>query len=178
VHRAAPCRNVPVTFTLDISMTTAALQLFEGVLSRAFAELDVDPVPVYTFALYHDHESEAVSVCVDTEENSRAVVAAINRYNAKYFLSEIKAGSLKGASLWQANVGRSLSLGDFARVNLARTSLDGLVTDAGFYLEMGRAVCSAAQRVAARSPDPSRVVFACSGENDEVALVWALPADA
>jgi len=40
---------------------------------------------VYTFALYHDHESAAVSVCVDTEANSRRVVAHTNRYNMKHF---------------------------------------------------------------------------------------------
>ena len=154
-----------------------ATDLFRAVLVRALEELEAAPIPIYTFALYHDHESSAVSVCVDTEESSQRLVLSTNRYNAGHFLQEVRAGNLRGASLWQANIGRSLSLGDFARVNLARSPLNGLAIDDDFYLEMVRAVCEVAERIGALSPDPNRVIYATSGKDDEVAYVWSLPTD-
>lgn len=93
------------------------VSFFASVLNNAIAMLRTDAVPVFTFAFYHDHESGAVSVCVDTEANSNSQVRSTNRYNTKHFRTEIAGGDLAGASLWQANIGRNLSLGDFAKVN-------------------------------------------------------------
>ena len=154
-----------------------AEDLFQDVLGRALTELERAPIPIYTFVLYHDHESGAVSVCADTEENSQRTVQSINAYNAKHFLREVRGNNLAGAALWQANIGRSLSLGDFAKVNLARTDLGALVPDASFYLEMVKSLCVVAPHVVALSGDPGRLVFAASGENEEVAYVWAMPSD-
>src|SRR3982750_3530417 len=58
---------------------------FVSVLRDAIAHPRAEAVPVYTFAFYHDHESGAVSVCVDTEASSARQVRATNRYNAKHF---------------------------------------------------------------------------------------------
>ena len=154
-----------------------AEDLFKEVLNQAISELRNEEFAVYTFALYHDHESNAVSVCVDTEENSRRTVQRINSYNAKHFLREVGAANLPGAALWQANIGRSLSLGDFAKVNLARRELDKLVPSETLYLEMVKCLCAAAPRIAALSSDPSRLLFAASGESAEIAYVWAMPSD-
>lgn len=147
--------------------------LFGEVLERALAEIATAQLPVYTFVLYHDHESEAVSVCADTEERSAGVVATMNRYNAGYFAKAVANGDLKGASLWQSNIGRSLSLGDFALVNVARTPLPSGPVDDDFYVSMVRAVVSVEARVISLSPHPERLLFACSGMNDEVAYVWS-----
>ena len=153
-------------------------QFLSSVLDRALIEVQRAHVPVFTFAFYHDHESGAVSVCVDTEERSNETVQSINRYNMTYFMEAVKNGDLKSAGLWQANIGRSLSLGDFALVNAARTNLGDVKPDSGFYVEMVQCLAAMHQRVAALSPHPERVVLACSGPDDEVAYVWALPADA
>ena len=161
----------PLSSSVSQQMETASL--LAAVLKSALRDIAARQLPVYTFALYHDHESEAVSVCVDTEECSARTVAAINRYNAGYFSKAIAGGDLKGAGLWHANIGRSLSLGDFALVNVARTPLPPGVNDDEFYLAMVRAVMSVEDRVAALSPHPERLLFACSGINDEVAYVWS-----
>ena len=150
-----------------------ASERFDAVLATALKRVAKDRVPVFTFALYHDHESGAVSVCVDTEESSRRSVAATNRFNATYFAKAIAAGDLETASLWQANIGRSLSLGDFALVNVARTSIDKIAVTGDFYLSMVRSLMAAQDRVLALSPNPERVVFACSGASGEVAYVWS-----
>ena len=97
--------------------------LFDRVLAEAIAVVRREHVRVFTFAFYHDHESHAISVCVDTEESSKRLVASSNAYNQKYFWPAIEKGDLEDAALWTANIGRSLSLGDFAFVNLARTDL-------------------------------------------------------
>jgi hypothetical protein len=147
---------------------------FADVLNAALSELHAAPVPVYTFALYHDHESAAVSVCVDTETRSRKTVQDINRLNLTYFLKAVETGDLRSASLWQANIGRSLSLGDFAMVNVARTSLPAPV-DEKFYVAMVRALVSMHTEIARVSAQPEQVVLACSSAEDEVGYVWSLP---
>jgi hypothetical protein len=150
-----------------------ASSLFEAVLEAALREVAARALPVFTFALYHDHESAAVSVCVDTEESSARAVASMNRYNMGYFAKAIAKGDLKAAGLWQANIGRSLSLGDFALVNAARTPLGPVAVNEEFYLSMVKAVMAVQQQVLSLSPHPERLVFACSGADDEVAYVWS-----
>ena len=149
--------------------------LFAEVLEKAISEVKARQIPVFTFAFYHDHESAAVSVCVDTEENSNRFVVDQNRYNMGYFLPAVANGELTTASLWQANVGRSLSLGDFHLVNVARTEFGGGEVDEHFYVGMVRALVAVQDRVAQLSPHPERLVFVCSGADDEAGLVWALP---
>jgi hypothetical protein len=149
------------------------LSFFTSVLNSALLDVAAKKLPVFTFALYHDHESGAVSVCVDTEENSNRSVVSMNRYNMRYFMQALTNGDLKSAGLWQANIGRSLSLGDFALVNAARTSLGNLTVDGGFYLDMMKSLVAVRDQVAALAPEPERLVFACSGANDEVAFVWS-----
>jgi hypothetical protein len=151
---------------------------FASVLGDAIAQLRAEAVPVYTFAFYHDHESGAVSVCADTESNSARRVRATNRYNAKHFRAAVAEGDLAGASLWQANGGRNLSLGDFARVNLARAEFGGPEVGDDFHLLMVRALMALEGEVAALAADPGRLLFACSGPDDEVAYVWSLAPDA
>jgi hypothetical protein len=155
-----------------------ARSLFASVLNTALSEVTVKAIPIFTFALYHDHESSAVSVCVDTEENSNRSVVATNAFNMRYFMKAIANGDLKAAELWQANVGRSLSLGDFTMVNVARTPLNSVPVDDQFYVSMVKALVAVQEQVAALSPNPERLVFACSGAEDEVAYVWSLPSDA
>ncbi len=156
----------------------APSKLLSEVLASAIAEAKQCQVPIFTFALYHDHESEAVSVCIDTEENSNRVVRSINDYNMKHFMKAARAGDLKSASLWQANIGRSLSLGDFSMVNLARRPLEAIQATDHFYAEMVQSVIAVQDQVAALSPEAKRLVFACSGADDEASYVWSLPADA
>lgn len=148
--------------------------LFASVLQRALAEVRDHAIPVYTFALYHDQESAAVSVCVDTQESSAKLVASSNRHSMKYFAEAVAEMDLKAASLWQANVGRSLSLGDFALVNVARTDLGKIKSNEAFYVTMIESVIAVQEEVAALAPDPGLLLFACPGPNDEVEYVWSL----
>ena len=148
--------------------------LFEGVLEAALAEISAKAIPVFTFAMYHDHESRAVSVCVDTEESSARSVASENRYNMRYFVEAIDGRDLKAASLWQANIGRSLSLGDFALVNVARTPLGTVAANKKFYVSMVRSIMAVEDRIVRLSPAPERLLFASSGLDDEVAYVWSV----
>lgn len=154
----------------------SAALLFHEVLESALTELELSGLPVFTFAMYHDQESGAVSVCADSEENSARAVASMNAYNAKHFGIAVAKGDLKQAALWQANVGRSLSLGDFAVLNAARRDIGDVQVDGQFYILMAQAVVAVQDRVAALAPQSDKLVFACSGADDEVALVWAMPA--
>lgn len=154
--------------------TFFASALFAEVLSNAIDEVRERGTPVYTFAFYHDHESAAVSVCVDTEANSRRFVTESNAYSIKHFAEAIAAGDLKSAVLWNANTGRNLSLGDFALVNVARANLDEITPGKGFHLAMVRALWERQQQVAELSPDPARLLFCCSSARAEVEYMWSL----
>lgn len=152
----------------------AARELFQQVLESAIRELREHRFPVFTFALFHDHESRAVSVCADTAENSSKTVQSMNRHSMKYFMEAVAEGDLEDAGLWQANIGRSLSLGDFALVNLARTPIGTIKANKRFYLDMIRAVVDRQADIAALAPDPQRLLLACSGPELEVAYVWSI----
>jgi hypothetical protein len=92
----------------------------------------------------------------------------------KHFAEAVAEKNLKTAGLWQANAGRSLSLGDFALVNAARTELGSITPDMAFYLSMIESIIAVQDEVAALSPNPEQLLFACSGPDDEVAYVWAM----
>jgi len=150
-----------------------AANLASQVILEAIAELRARAFPLFTFALYFDHESEALSVCADSEENSNLTVASINKYNAKYFHQYMAAGDAHMAKLWQANAGRSLSLGDYSLSNLARIDTPGVQQTEEFFFSLAQALVAHEEQVLALSPTPDKVVFACSGMSDEVALVWS-----
>ena len=146
--------------------------LLDQVLEKAIATVRREQVRVFTFAFYHDHESRAVSVCVDTEESSKRLVASSNAYNQKHFWPAIDAGDLSSAVLWNANVGRSLSLGDFAYVNLARAQLPRGKVTAELYLEMVRSIRAREAEIIGLASSPGSLLFCASGPDDEVAVTW------
>jgi hypothetical protein len=146
---------------------------FDQVLAEAVAAVRREGISVYTFAFYHDHESHAVSVCVDTEESSKRLVASSNAYHQKYFWPAIENGDLEHAALWTANPGRSFSLGDFALVNLARTDLPRGEIPKDFYVEMVRALHAKEAEIVALAQSPASLLFCTSGADDDVALTWA-----
>ncbi len=157
-------------------MQTASL--IQSVLRQALVEVASSGAAVFTFALYLDHESSALSVCVDTEANSARTVAQINRYNTKYFHRAVEAQDFKSAGLWQANVGRSLSLGDFALVNVARTEVPAGAVNEQFFLHLVEELVRVEDQVVQLAPVREKLIFACSSADEEVAYVWSAASDA
>ena len=149
-----------------------------SVLRNAIAHLAERAIPVFTLALYFDHESSAVSVCADTEESSIRLVASMNKYNTQHFHNAVSAADIKMASLWQANIGRSLSLGDFAVVNLCRTELPGIAQDDTLFLTMVQGLVAVEADVLSLAAAPEKLLFVCSGKDNEVAYVWSANSDA
>lgn len=147
--------------------------VLDSVLASALDEARMHSIDVYTFALYHDHESHAVSVCIDLIENSAKAVQRTNNYNMKYFVRAISDGNLKDAALWQSNIGRNLSLGDFSYINMSRRTLKDIEITGNLYLEMMRAVMSVEAKILSLASSPERVLFVCSGEDDETEYVWS-----
>lgn len=148
-------------------------RLLADVLSQAIAEVRESGLDVYTFAFYHDHESAAVSVCVDTEESSARLVLSQNAFNAKHFVRAVAEGDLQRAALFQVNTGRSLSLGDFALVNIARTDLERIRSDDRFYLSMIRTLRSRESEILQLTSAPQRLLFCSSSADDEVGYLWS-----
>ena len=150
--------------------------LLTAVMNRALELLEQQSFALYTLAFYLDHESSAIAICADTQPNSDRVVAEINRYNLRHFLDAIREADLSAAALWQANVGRSLSLGDFTAVNLARTELGDVPVDVSLCHAMVDTVIKNHSRIRKLSPNPAHTLLATSTLEDEVGLIWSLPA--
>ena len=145
----------------------------DQVIRAALNEAAKDGFRIYTFALYFDHESPALSVCMDTKENSIRQVSEQNTYSSEYFQKFIGAGDLEQAALWQANVGRNLSLGDFARVNVGRTPVAQADLSHGDYLSLIRCVMGHEREVRGLAEIADELVFCCTSPTDEVGIVWA-----
>ena len=153
--------------------------LLDGVVERALAEVAHRCIKIHTIALCHDFQGQTVSVYVDTRDNSEQQVREENRYSMKHCLHAIEIGSLREATSWQANVGRNLSLGDFAARDLARTEIPpGLLfwrTPRVAIMSMAQALMRFQDEIRRLSLDPVHTLLACSGRQEDVEFVWALP---
>jgi hypothetical protein len=147
-------------------------RLFDDVLSRAIPEVRARGIDVFTFAFYHDHESAAVSVCVDTESSSSRLVRSQNAFNITHFADAVTKGDLRKAALFKANVGRSLSLGDFEMVNVARTDIGSIRVDPEFYLKMIRALRARETDIVSLTSDVQRLLLCSSSAELEVGYTW------
>jgi hypothetical protein len=147
-----------------------------SILERAIAELQKARADVYTFSFCHEQKSGAVSVYADTEANSRRVIGALNRSSMKRFARAVKKRDLDEALMWQATVGRSLSLGDFAYKKLAKSSLGKLKSAEGLHEAMLLAAMNVAPKVASLASDREMLLFTCSTVDEEVGLVWTADA--
>ncbi len=147
-------------------------RLFEGVLSRAVREVCAADIDVFTFAFYHDHESGAVSICVDTEASSTREVRSQNAFRIRHFADAVSRGDLQMAASFKANEGRNLSLGDFEMVNVARTTIGSVPVDDNFYLQMIRAVRAHEREIVLMARDAERLLFCASSAEGEVGYTW------
>lgn len=143
------------------------------VLDEALKTIGRESIDVFTFALYFDHESSAISVCVDTLPNSERQVFDQNQYSQKHFWRVIASGKLSEAALWQSNVGRNLSLGDFAKVNVARVELHDVELDDAMTLDLVESLRAREDRIAKLTSCPHRLLICCSTPDDEVGLIWS-----
>ncbi|OBV38565.1 hypothetical protein [Janthinobacterium psychrotolerans] len=155
-------------------MSTAA-EFFHAILRAAIDEIKSRNIPVYTFAFHHDHPGRAVSVCVDTKASSQRSVQESNTVCLEYFMEALADGDLKEASQWPANGGRSLTLADFAAVNIARQEIGDVRVNKQFHGQMIRAVLAFQDEIASLSQEPAELLLTCSGPDEEVEYVWSLP---
>lgn len=146
----------------------------QAVLDQALAEFEKknNTVSLYTLAFYHDHESKAVSICIDTEENSKMKLVQENKYNMEYFQEALEEKDLAAIASWNANIERNSSIGDFAFINLAYTPLTALKGGKQLYLSMIQVVLDNEERIAMLTNEKDKLAFFCSGPNYEVEYKW------
>ena len=130
---------------------------------------------IITFSLYFDHEGRALSVCADTLESSQKCVAQMNAFSFKYFAEAVEQGDLSKAALWQGNIGRSLSLGDFKHVNLARKNVPRRIGTPKLFPEMVKAMIRHTPSILGVCDQRQHIVFSTSTATEEVGLVWSPP---
>ncbi|MCG7981049.1 MAG: hypothetical protein G8D81_00160 [gamma proteobacterium symbiont of Clathrolucina costata] len=145
-------------------------EIFEKLIDEALSK--AKHLNIFTFAIYHDHESGFVSICIDTKENSDKKVIESNKCSMKHFKRVINEGSIEEAMLWQANIGRNLSLGDFEAVNIVEYELNNTKVEDSFYLNMVKAANNKAASILKQSAHGASLVFCCSTAHEEVGLTW------
>lgn len=153
-------------------MPTDLQDIADSVIRTAIDKAAKEGFRIYTFALYFDHESPALSVCMDSKENSLQKVSEQNSYSAKYFHKFIGAGDLEQAALWQVNVGRNLSLGDFAKVNVARKDVGQVELSSGDCVSLVSRVIAYESAIRELAEESNELVFCCTSPTDEVGIVW------
>lgn len=145
---------------------------FEGMIYEALRKTEVRGVDIYTFALYHDHESELATVCVDTIQRSSSAVRSNNEFCQQQFFRAIEDGDIAEAMLWNSNGGRNYGLGDFAFRNLSEIDVPRRLNSPQLYLDMVGAVRTMSELISRQSQHGDRLIFFCSTENSEVGLIW------
>jgi hypothetical protein len=152
----------------------AAKLILEKVLDDAIAALRQRTERVCTVAFYYDHECNAVSICADTHENSERVTAKSCDFSREQFLDAISEADLESAARWSRNTGRSLSLGDFAFVNIAYTKLRCPATSPDLYIEMIRVLNAKQDELSAVADPRVPMLLAASGPKFEVEFSWVV----
>lgn len=150
--------------------------LLSSVLARAIDELKKARADVYTFSLCHERDRGAVAVYADSEANARRVVRELNRASMKRFAKAVRKRDLDEALMWQASVGRSLTLSDFAWKALARRPLGKLKNSPELHEAMLLATMQCAPLVAPLASDPEALLFTCSTADEDVGLIWTADA--
>lgn len=145
---------------------------FDIIIDKALNILFEKKADIFTFALYYDHESYAVSVCADTIENSERVAKEINAFSREQFFAAIQNQDLEYAALWNAITGRSFALGDFKYRSLGWEAIKAPNNSAPFYRAMVQALIRNSHKIAALTRHPEQLVFCCSSKDNEVGLIW------
>lgn len=148
--------------------------LLETILNKALQTVEDKKIDIYTIAFYHDHESKAVSICIDTKENSQEKVISQNKWSMKYWRKTFEEKNLNSLALWSANRGRNISLGDFQLVNLEYTALGSFKGGKTLYLTMMQTLLDNQERIVLNTSDKDNLLFITSGPNDEAEFMWSI----
>jgi hypothetical protein len=148
-------------------------EIFLDMIEKAILEIKNKQIDLYTFAFYHDHESHAISICIDTKPNSEKTVLKSNEFSMKYFIDSIGKKNIESAELHKYETGRSFSLGDFKYANLIRVEFNKKIkNNTQFYLDMVEAINTQKEKIKENSKTPENIVFCCSTKDNEVGLIW------
>jgi len=149
------------------------MNIFDEMIEEALKICEQKNINIYTFCFYHDHESKAFSICIDTEEKSKITILQSNEFTKKYFHEELKTGNLEGLKNWCFQHGRSFSLGDFRYCNIVYKKIgtnSEIVKEN--YIEMINSIEKYKEKIKNYSINPDNIFFACSSENNEVEYIW------
>jgi hypothetical protein len=146
--------------------------VIDALLASALSAAKAKAVPIYSFALYHDSESSAFSVCIDTHSNSLTATAKSNAFTSEYFGKYVTERDYKSAVLWQP-IFRNASLGDYAYANIASVDTDiGHKYTESDVLEYVIKIRRLEGEILSLSPNPRDVLFSCSTPDDEFGICW------
>jgi hypothetical protein len=146
---------------------------FKKIIFEALHKARTRNLNIYTFALYHDHESHVASVCIDTIESSAKLVRSSNNFVRAQFKKAIEENNLKSAKSWMANGGRSFSLGDYAFVNASEIDVPPSAVNSTLYLNMVKAIEEMRDLIEMQSHHGCNLLYCCSTESEEVGLIWS-----
>lgn len=147
-------------------------QPFDRIIGDALHILFDKGADIFTFALYYDHEGRAVSICADTEVNSRSAARKMNTFVGQQFYRAIQNGELDEAAKWGTIGERSLALGDFKFQSLGWRSMTAPNNSAPFYRAMISSLLRNSTKISGLSRNPENLVLCCSSKDSEVGFSW------
>lgn len=150
---------------------------FDKIIEKALNILFSKGTDIYTFALYYDHESSAVSVCVDTKINSKSVARKSNEFAFQTLKNAISEKNMDRAKIFGRCSERSFSLGDFKVRSLGWEPMKAPNNSAPFYLALVEVLFRNSKKIAALSNTPDELVLCCSTNDSEVGLAWIYQGD-
>lgn len=156
--------------------TTELDTFLSAVLDQAITALNKARADVYTFAFCHDRERGVVFVSADSEANSRRAVREINRASMKQFAKAVRKRDLDEALVWQASIGRNLSVSEFEWAHITRRPLGKHKHAPTLHEAMLLSALEHAPKIIALSSDPETLLFTCSTPDEEVGLIWTADA--
>ncbi len=150
------------------------LNEYRDLIYAALQKVAKANIDIYTFAIYHDHESGFVSICIDTKENSKNTILNANSFIKEQFQLAIENDDLDRAADWQTSGGRSFELGSFRHKNIDDIRVPINPKRKSFYLDMVKAVQEMSELIARHSSHGKNLLFCSSTSKREVGLVWSV----
>jgi hypothetical protein len=145
----------------------------ETLIRASISRIEEAKIDVYSYSFYFDHESKRrISICIDTNNNSKEAVSKSNKFTEKYFTKYLQEGDYDYVN-FSANSGRNYSLGDFKYANMVSFEYENDLDYSGPYiLRVIKTVVSHQDEVTKFSTNPEEVLFSCSTKDDEYGISW------
>ena len=148
--------------------------VFEKLIEAALLKAEIMNIDIYTFSVYHNYDSNRVSMYIDTEKNSELVISSLSGQYRPESIKLTPNRYLKAVAYRQAEVEINPKLPCYAAPNVVFAEFTpGFIPDGIFYLSIAKAIEAKKDAILSHSTQPDKVIFTCSTREDMFGLIWS-----